>query len=128
MRRGARRERDKLAQDTVEKIGLALLVQYPTADDAEIAQLMRDELHNRHARDPALFRWADAETAGRLRRTAVRAALGHIKTEDEPPPEKKLLMAAITATLGKDGKCSACGATNPETQRKCIACGRTFAD
>ena len=127
IRRGRTRERDKLAQDVVEKIGLGLLVQYPKCDDGEIVQLMRDELLNRRARDPLLFKWADVETVGRLRRTAVRAALGHFDAPEPPKPEPASpKVIGLTTERETDGTCTACGSPNALDRYKCGACGRIF--
>jgi hypothetical protein len=73
------------AQGRVEHLALALIEQYPSAGDDQIVQLIRDDLLNRRAREPLLFQWANAETVGRVRRTVVRVALGHIPTGTSGP-------------------------------------------
>jgi hypothetical protein len=66
--RGKRaRARDEAAQTAVERRCLDLMVQFPKASDEEIAQLIRDDLVNRRVRYVELFKWASAETVGRVR-------------------------------------------------------------
>lgn len=77
---------DLIAQDVVERLAVALMVQYPSASDAEIAQLIRDELLNKRKREPLLFKWASVETVGRMRRTIVREVLDKRTESDRAAP------------------------------------------
>jgi hypothetical protein len=91
------------SQAVIEDLALHYMEKYPNLSDAEIAQLLQDDLHNRRVRNQAAFRWASAETVGRVRRTVVRAILDDqvarplteaqkrnaaIKTLQEEPPEE----------------------------------------
>jgi hypothetical protein len=61
--------------DYVEGLALARLAEFPHASDAEIAQLVRDDLHNRRLATASMLSFAVPETAGRVRRTVVREAM-----------------------------------------------------
>jgi|HubBroStandDraft_6_1064221.scaffolds.fasta_scaffold1185382_2 hypothetical protein len=73
--RRRRAKTDAMAQDVIERLAVGLMVQYPSANDTEIAQLIRDDLLNNRKREPLLFKWASVETVGRMRRTIVRQVI-----------------------------------------------------
>lgn len=67
-RRAAGKE---LARSIVERRIIELFMEFPDRDPDAIALLVHDELVNDRRKDPELFRWATAETARRLHRTAA---------------------------------------------------------
>lgn len=48
-----------------------MLAEFPNLSDHEIAVLMHDELMNNRTTEPEWFRWATADTVGRMRRTIL---------------------------------------------------------
>lgn len=109
------------AQGIAEQLALALIEQYPSADDEEIVQLMRDDLLNRRAREPLLFQWANAETVGRVRRTVARTALGHLPTPGDQPPA-----LPVSLPVGQKVRVRAAGEWHPgivvELGKKGLVC------
>src|ERR1700726_4769563 len=69
---------DIVAQEIVERLALGLIAQYPAAGGEERVGLGGDARRTGGGGEPLLFQWANAETVGRMRRTIVRAALGHL--------------------------------------------------
>jgi hypothetical protein len=120
VRANRRATTDLAAQRVVEQIVLVLLGAYPNASDEQIVQLVRDELLNRLAREPLLFSWASLETVGRVRRTVVRTALGHLsapqpsRAQTEPKSEPEPF----------DGTCPDCRQKNDDDAWKCCKCGK----
>lgn len=54
-----------------ERRALQMLAEFPNLSDHEIAVLMHDELMNNRTGEQEWFRWATAETVGRMRRTIL---------------------------------------------------------
>ncbi len=67
--RQERAARTEEVRQRSERRALELVVEFPGLDDAEIAQLMRDELMNMRSAHHEYYGWATAETVGRMRRT-----------------------------------------------------------
>jgi len=63
------------AQKLVEGRILALMAEFPTLADSDVATLTRDEILNAVGEEPALLKWATDGTVARLRRTLMLAAL-----------------------------------------------------
>lgn len=57
-----------------EHRALDLIDEFPDLNDAEIGQLLNDEMVNQR-RTGEWLRWANAETVGRIRRTVTVAAI-----------------------------------------------------
>jgi hypothetical protein len=140
---------DAQAQDLVERIASAMLAAHPDGSDAQIIQLIRDELLNRRAREPLLFAWTNAETVGRVRRTRRRAieaveqhaaerfgyvpkGLGEAYLDQVPLKPHELLAsphalqvpAVRTAADPFDGTCPDCRQKNDDDAWKCCKCGK----
>jgi hypothetical protein len=120
VRSNRRATTDLAAQRVVEHIVLVLLGAYPSASDEQIVQLVRDELLNRLAREPSLFSWASLETVGRVRRTVVRTALGHLAA----PEPRRAQTEAKREPEPFDGTCPVCRQKNDDDAWKCCKCGK----
>lgn len=75
IRWGATHQQNKQAeaeriQSASEARALELLAEFPDFDDVSLGQMMHDELMNRRA-PVEWFAWANAQTVGRMRRTAL---------------------------------------------------------
>lgn len=87
-------EREDQILTMVEHACVQHMQKYPQLPDDAIAQLVRDDLLNHRVKEPEAFRWATAETVGRMRRNIMRAAMANLESptraaqRDEPDVER----------------------------------------
>ncbi len=105
----------------VEQWMLGHFSEFPNASDEEIAQLTRDDLQNHRIKDPRAYKWATAETAGRIRRNIFRTVRAQVlaeQAERERPPVPNEERRA----------CSSCGCTSPADADRCTNCMQDFEE
>lgn len=103
------------------------------ATPESIARLVRDDLQNARAKDPLAYKWATAETAGRVFRNFERE-LRAIATEMARERAAPALPVDTGAVAEQDEgvevvrlkECRACGTRNRGDAYKCSKCGELF--
>lgn len=94
-------------QRAVEARVVALMFEFPTMSDADVATLARDEVLNAAGHEPALLRWATEETVARMRRTIVLDALRGppmALAPPQPPPPWPMGLPAAPPSSSSDAK------------------------
>lgn len=130
----------------VENMAVALTRQFPQLGDEEISQLVRDDLVNHRIKDPRAFKWASADTVGRLRRNHARAVMTHVAdlaTKERAGSTKRAKGGGSRRKLSApDGRpavevidgvqvtrlaaCPSCGTKNRGDAKSCRRCGATL--
>jgi hypothetical protein len=131
-------EREDRILATVEEATLGHLQRFPNLGDEEIAQLVRDDLLNSRVKTPEAYRWATAETAGRMRRNVMRAAIQIAADATREPPAvsgeppararkkkrmKRTAEDAPGAFVVRIQRCESCHAKNRGDSYRCSKCG-----
>lgn len=111
-------QRVEEGQRAMEHRALQLLAEFPMLSDEEVGLLLHDELVNARISDACYMRWANADTVGRMRRTAVVASVreraGIALQVQTPTPRSRVEILRI---------CWSCGKGQGEPGRACRACG-----